>query len=92
MDDGMSCLSDIPMSKLPPKVVFRQRRISVGPQTANAGARESLTHPFRLADRVITGEKSGTVAFVGRTEFAEGSLAIATPFLPSLSSSPPSIR
>ena len=66
------------MSKLPPKrpgvpaspskVVYRQPRSSSINQQRN-----SISGLFKIGDRVTSGEKTGTVAFIGPTKFAEGS-------------------
>ncbi|CAF0876473.1 unnamed protein product [Adineta ricciae] len=52
----------------PSKSVVRERRTSANSTTNNTPS----NNPFRLADRVTTSGKSGIVAYVGRTQFADG--------------------
>lgn len=84
-------LLDLDMSRLPPgrtslpspKVVQRSSSRPSAPPTPNLAATVQ-NHAVRLGDRVLTGGKEGTVAFVGPTEFAEGrtesSFLCASPF------------
>ncbi|UJR09199.1 hypothetical protein I4U23_013447 [Adineta vaga] len=68
-------MSKIPTNRsipTPTKPVFRERRISANSQQLNPSTNASSDNPFRLADQVTTSGKSGTVAFVGRTQFSEG--------------------
>ncbi len=63
------------MSKIPAKnvtaspsnIVFRSR-----PTTTSAQQRNSVYNPLKIGDRVTTNGKSGTIAFIGSTKFAEG--------------------
>jgi hypothetical protein len=56
----------------PSKIVFRQPRTPVGSPQINSNGNNSSNEPLRIGDRVTTNGKSGTVAFIGRTQFAEG--------------------
>ena len=79
-----SFLLDLDMSRLPPgrtslpspKVVHRSSSRPSGPPTPNLAAATAAAvvqnHAVRVGDRVLTGGKEGTVAFVGPTEFSEG--------------------
>ena len=61
----------------PPKVVLRPRRITTTTQPVNFNARKSLNNPsLKIGDRIITNEKSGTIAFIGQTKFADGLVQI----------------
>lgn len=73
-------MSKIPSKRTvisPPKIVLRPRRITTTTQLVNYNARKSLNNPsLKIGDRVITNEKSGTVAFIGQTKFADGLIKI----------------
>jgi hypothetical protein len=78
IDDGNISL-DFYMSKLPvnrslspSKPVFRQPRASTGFQQINPNGGDSPSRPLRVGDRVSHSGKSGTVAYIGRTQFSEG--------------------
>jgi len=56
----------------PTKIVFRQRPTTAGSQLVNPSVRNSLSNALKIGDRVTTSGKSGTVAFIGLTKFADG--------------------
>jgi hypothetical protein len=56
----------------PSKIVFRQPRTPAGSPQINPNGNNSSNKPLKIGDRVTTNGKSGTVAFIGRTQFAEG--------------------
>ncbi|CAF4330899.1 unnamed protein product [Adineta steineri] len=68
------------MSKIPTnrpslpaiKPFVRQRPKSPTSQQINSIGNDRSNNPFRLADRVTTSGKSGRVAYIGPTQFAEG--------------------
>ncbi|CAF1202420.1 unnamed protein product [Adineta steineri] len=68
------------MSKIPTnrpslpaiKPFVRQRPKSPTSQQTNPTGNDRSNNPFRLADRVTTSGKSGVVAYIGPTQFAEG--------------------
>ncbi|CAF3626009.1 unnamed protein product [Adineta steineri] len=68
------------MSKIPTnrpslpaiKPFVRQRPKSPTSQQINFTGNDRSNNPFRLADRVTTSGKSGKVAYIGPTQFAEG--------------------
>jgi hypothetical protein len=68
-------MSKIPLNRSslsPTKIVFRQPRTPIGSQPTNRSGGNSSNSPLRIGDRVSNSGKSGTVAFIGRTQFAEG--------------------
>jgi len=78
-------MSKIP-SKLPPPspaktVVFRQRSTPIGSQPINPSVRNSLNNSLKIGDRVTANGKSGTVAFIGLTKFADGLIKFNCLFL-----------
>ena len=70
-------MSKLPTSRLPTspsKTVFRQpSRTSTTFQPINPHEGDSSDNSITIGERVITSGKSGTVAFIGSTKFAEGS-------------------
>ncbi len=65
-------MSKLPSKRVPPspsKVTFRPRQVT---STNDSQQRKSVISSFKIGDRVITSEKSGTIAFIGTTKFAEG--------------------
>jgi hypothetical protein len=71
-------MSKLPTSRLPVspvKPALRQpSRTSINSKPINSKAENSSSSSIKIGDRVITNEKSGTVAFIGPTKFAEGSI------------------
>jgi hypothetical protein len=67
-------MSKIPSKRAlvsPSKPVFRARQV-----TTDSQQRKSLCVSFKIGDRVITNEKTGTIAFIGSTKFAEGLIKV----------------
>jgi hypothetical protein len=51
----------------PSKIVFRSLSTKASVQQRN-----SVYNPLKIGDRVTANGKSGTIAFIGSTKFAEG--------------------
>lgn len=56
-----------PVPASPAKVVYRPLR-----SNSTSQQRNSVNGSFKIGDRVVTGGKTGTIAFAGPTKFAEG--------------------
>jgi hypothetical protein len=68
-------MSKIPTKRIsssPTKVVFRTRQVTTGTRQINPNARYSLNNALKTGDRVTINGKSGTIAFIGPTQFADG--------------------
>ncbi len=68
----MSKIPNKHLSLSPSKVVFRQGRTTAGSQQRNSSVRNSLNNVFKIGDRVSINGKSGTIAFIGPTQFSDG--------------------
>lgn len=56
----------------PTKAVVRRRLPPANPQNRHTYHEESITNELSVGDRVAHDGKSGIVAFIGPTQFAEG--------------------